>query len=128
MDERMAYRIGVLPRPGYKPEHLRARVFTHLHGKIWVDRESGVWRKVEAELMGPVTFGWFLVRLHKGARVEIMNREIESGRWAMTRLWYRTSLRIGLVKMVAMDEEHLYGEPPLQGVSAPGGRLTIEPE
>ncbi len=120
--ERMAYVIGVRPRPGYKPVSLRARVFTQLHGKLWVDQESGAWLKVEAELMGPVTFGWFLVRLHKGARVEIMNEEIGDGRWAMTRLWYRASVRIGLVKRIAMDEEHLYGEPPLAGFS----NLTVE--
>jgi hypothetical protein len=118
VDGRMAYVIGVRPRPGYKPANLRARLFTQLHGKLWVDQESGAWLKVEGELMGPVTFGWFLVRLHKGARVEILNREIKDGQWAMTRLWYRASVRIGLVKRIAMDEEHLYGELPLNGSSS----------
>jgi hypothetical protein len=114
---RTAYVIGVRPRAGYKPASLRAKVFTELHGKLWVDRESGAWLKLEAELMGPVTFGWFLVRIHKGARVEAMNQEIGGGRWAMNRLWYRASVRIGLVKLMAMDEEHTYTEPPSGGPS-----------
>ena len=107
---RSAWVIGATPRQGYRPKTLRARIFTELEGKLWIDQASGAWLKVEGELVKPVTFGLFLVRLHRGARTVVLNEQIGDGLWSNTKLWYRASLRIGLVKSVAMDVEHLYSE------------------
>ncbi len=105
---RPAYVIAVEPRPGYRPRSLKAKVYTELEGKIWIDRENTACVKVRVEMRDRVNLAWFLVRIHEGAEAEVENMQISDGLWATKRLWYRASARIGLVKLMHIDQEYLY--------------------
>ncbi len=105
---RPAYVIQATPRPGYRAKSSLARIFARLKGKLWIDKSTYAWLRVEAELVEDFTVGWILVRIHKGTRAEAETLPLEDGVWGMRRLWYQTSYRIGLIKYDHIRQEHRY--------------------
>lgn len=119
---RPAWVIAFTPRPGYRPKHFRARLFTKMSGRLWVDQETGHWVRVSAGLTGTVSFGWFLLRIYPLSKVEAEARLLDSGIWAIDRLWYIAALRAGLVKYMHWEQEHRYSDyrPPPAGPTERG--------
>lgn len=97
--------LEATPREGYHPRNLRARTLSQMEGKLWIDKKTGAWVRLEGELMEGVSFGWFLVRLHQGARATVEATPLDNGLWAPELLKYRVSMRIGLIKLVAVEQE-----------------------
>ncbi len=125
---RPAWVIEATPRHGYHPINWRAKLFTQLEGKLWIDKASYQWARVQAKLVDGVSFGWILVRMHKGGRVEVENVPLGDGLWAPKRLWYTVSLRVGLVKNYRVEEETRYSDyraPEVAG--GPEGLSSAEP-
>ncbi len=121
---RPCYVIEASPKPGYQPVDRYSKLFTQVKGRLWIDKQTGRWTKLEAELLDTVTFGWILVRIHQGARVRMTQRLVDGHAWLPAELWYRVSLRIGLVSLRYQESETVYdgytrGEPPLPA-SSPG--------
>lgn len=105
---RRVWVIAADPRPGYEPRNLRAKLFSGLKGKLWIDKETFQWHRAEGELVEDTWFGLFLLHMHKGGRVEITTRRIDEEVWAPDRLWFTVSLRIGLVKYLGFEQESRY--------------------
>ena len=63
-----------------------------------------------AELLDTVTFGWILVRIHKGSRVVLTQESVNQEAWLPRTLWYRVSIRIGLVSLRNVEVETTYGD------------------
>lgn len=121
---RPCYVVEASPRPGYEPVDRYSKLFTQVKGRLWIDKQTGRWTKLEAELLDTVTFGWILVRIHGGARVRMAQRLVDGDAWLPSELWYRVSLRIGLVSLRHQESETVYdgytrGEPRLPS-SSPG--------
>lgn len=110
VDSRPAYVIEATPRPGYKPRGRRAKLLTKLKGKIWIDKADYNWVRAEAELIDTVSFGWFLVRLAKGAKVEVETTRVNDEVWLPHRVWFTASARIALLKRVHLEQESQYRE------------------
>lgn len=113
---RPAWVVAFTPRPGYRPRHFRAKLFTKMTGRLWVDRETGHWVRVSAGLRGTVSFGWFLLRIYPLSKVEAEARLLDGGVWAIQRLWYVVALRAGLLKYMHWEQEHQYSDyrPPAE--------------
>ncbi len=94
---RPTYVIEASPRPGYKPVDRYSKLFTEVKGTLWIDKSNYGWVKLEAELLDTVTFGWILVRVYPGARVRLTQVQVAPDIWLPGELWYRVSVRIGLV-------------------------------
>lgn len=97
--------IGAQPRPDYRPRDRFARLFPALKGRLWISQQDYNWVRLEAELTDTVTFGWILLRIHEGARVRMEQTMIGNGVWLPRWMWLRVSARIGLVKLIRMEEE-----------------------
>lgn len=110
VDSRPAYVIEATPRPGYKPRGRRAKLLTKLKGKIWIDKADYNWVRAEAELIDTVSFGWILVRLAKGAKVEVETTRVNDEVWLPHRVWFTASARIALLKRVHLEQESQYRE------------------
>jgi hypothetical protein len=121
---RPCFVVEAAPKPGYEPVDRYSKLYTQVRGRLWIDKQTGRWTKLEAELLDTVTFGWILVRIHEGARVRMTQRLVDGHAWLPAELWYRVSLRIGLVSLRYQDSDTIYdgytrGEPPLSP-SSPG--------
>lgn len=105
------------PRPGYSPRDRRARIFPHLKGKLYIDQEEFHWVRAEAELFDTFSFGWILVRVHKGSRAVVEQSRTAEGHWVQTKIDLQADARVGLFKHYRIDQQILYSgfrKPPAE--------------
>jgi len=77
-----AYVLEATPRPDYHPPNQKARVLAGMKGKLWVDERHYHWVKVEADVIHPVNFGWFIAKVDPGTRFEFEQAPVgSSGIW-----------------------------------------------
>jgi hypothetical protein len=93
------------PRPGAQPKTRDARVLLKLRGRMWIDKSTYQWAKVEGETTDTISWGLFLARLNPGARLTFEQTEINSEIWLPKRLFVAGSGRIGLIKRLAEDQQ-----------------------
>ena len=110
VNSRPAYVIEATPRPGYDPVDRNSKLFTRVTGKLWIDKLDYRWARIEVELLDTVTFGWILVRVHKGSRVVLTQESVNKEAWLPRELWYRVSVRVGLVSLRNIEVETVYGD------------------
>jgi hypothetical protein len=92
------YVLDAQPKPGYEPKSLETRVLTGMRGRLWIDRESFQWVKVDAELFRPVAFGLFIAKVEPGTRFSLEQKPVSPSVWLPSRftmslnasiLWWR---------------------------------------
>jgi hypothetical protein len=130
---RACYVIEATPKPGYQPQNRFGRLFAHTYGKIWIDRETGYWVRVEGNLRETVNLGWIFVQMQKNTRAVAEQRPFPGVGWLMSELWYRTALRVGLFVHYRAEEKASYWgyeamtPEVLARVLRPGYRLPSDP-
>ena len=75
------YVLKATPRAGYQPPNMEAEVLTGMQGKLWIDKETFQWVKVEAQVMRPVLIEGFLARVEPGTRFELEKMPVADGVW-----------------------------------------------
>jgi len=75
------YELEATPRPGYKPPNIETKVLTGMRGKLWIDKQTYQWVKVEAEVIHPVSIVGFLARVEPGTRFELEEMPVDDGIW-----------------------------------------------
>jgi hypothetical protein len=79
-----AYQVYVLkaaPRVGYQPPNMESEVLTGMQGKLWIDKQTFQWVKVQAQVIRPVSIEGFLAEVEPGTRFELEKRPVENGIW-----------------------------------------------
>jgi hypothetical protein len=76
-----------------------------LCGRMWIDKTTYQWARVEAETTDTISWGLFLARLNSGAKMIFEQTEVNSELWLSKRLLLTGSGRVGLIKKLARDEE-----------------------
>jgi hypothetical protein len=90
------YRLHATPREGYRPRTRFGRIFTRTDATIWIDKTSGEWRRVDAELVETVNLGWIFVQIRQGSRARVEQLPFPGAGWQMSNLSYFTVARVGL--------------------------------
>jgi len=75
------YELQATPRRGYQPPNSEAKVLTGMEGKLWIDKKTYQWVKVEAEVMRPVSIAGFLAQVQPGTRFELEKMPVDDGIW-----------------------------------------------
>lgn len=119
IDGRPAWVIEGTPRDGYHPKDRRAKLFTGLKGKVWIDQADYQVVKAEGELIEPVYFALFLVRIGKGAWVKVEQTRVAEGLWLPKRIDYQVSARIGFIKSMNEARFASYSAYQKQQTAAP---------
>lgn len=81
LDGHQVYVIQATPRPGYRPPDKQSAVLRGMQGKLWIDKKSHQWVKVEAEVMRPVSIYGFLAKVEKGTRFELEKTPVQENVW-----------------------------------------------
>ncbi len=81
VDQYEVYELEAKPRPGYQPPNREAQVLTGMEGKLWIDKNTFQWVKVEATVIHPVSIAGFLARVEPGTRFELEKAPVEDGIW-----------------------------------------------
>jgi len=105
IDGRPVWIVSGEPRPGAQPGSRDARALLKIRGRMWIDKATCQWARVEAETIGTISWGVFLARLHPGAKLVFEQTEVDADTWLPKRLFMSGSGRVGLVKRLAEDEE-----------------------
>jgi hypothetical protein len=96
------------PRPGYSPRSRDAKVLPHVRGKLWIDQRTYHWVKLDAEVIDPVYWGLFLVRLDQGARIRFDETRVNDEVWLPRWISIAASARIGIFKKLRVQEDTTY--------------------
>ena len=105
VDGRAVWIISGAPRPGAQPKSSDAKLLLKIHGRIWIDKQTFQWARVEAETTGTISWGLFLARLNPGSRMIFEQMEVNSELWLPKRLFLTGSGRLGLIKRIAEEDE-----------------------
>jgi hypothetical protein len=96
------------PRTGYRPRSRDAKILPNVKGKLWIDQRTYHWAKFEAEVIHPVSWGLFLVRLDEGARIRFDETRVNDEVWLPQRISITASARIGIFKKLRVQEDTTY--------------------
>ena len=75
------YMLQATPRPGYQPPNTETKVLTGMQGKLWIDKQTYQWVRVEAEVVHFVSIVGFLARVDPGTRFELEKMPVDDGIW-----------------------------------------------
>ena len=105
VDGRSVWVVSGAPRPGAKARSGDGKMLLKVRGRMWIDKATYQWARVEAETTDTISWGLFLARLNPGAKLVFDQTEINAELWLPKRLLLTGSGRIGLMKRLARDEE-----------------------
>ena len=57
-----------------------------MRGRLWIGKSDDKWVKVEAEVVKPVPFGWFLAKVDPGTSFVVVQSRVANGLWLPSRL------------------------------------------
>lgn len=75
------YLLTATPRSGYQPPNMEAKVLTGMQGKLWVDKQTYQWVKVEARVIHSVSIEGFVARVEPGTRFELEKVPVTDDIW-----------------------------------------------
>jgi hypothetical protein len=81
LDGYEVYVLKAMPRADYQPPNMEARVLRGMQGKLWIDKKTFQWVKVEARVIHPVSIEGFLAKVEPGTRFELEKVEVADGIW-----------------------------------------------
>jgi hypothetical protein len=105
VDGHATWIIAGTPRAAYHGQDRETRALLKIRGKIWIDKTSYQWVRLEAETTETISFGIFLARLNPGARLVFEQTPVSDTLWLPRRLYLKGTGRVGLIKKIAMDQE-----------------------
>lgn len=111
------YVFEAKPKSDYQPPVEKARVLTGMRGKLWIDKSQYHWVKVEAEVIHPVEFGFFVAQVKPGTQFELEQGPVGS-------VWlpkhFSQSVNATVFGLYGMHnrEESLYSDYQLPSVAA----------
>ncbi|MFZ0537399.1 MAG: hypothetical protein WAM47_11070, partial [Candidatus Sulfotelmatobacter sp.] len=65
----------------YRPPNMETEALTGMEGKLWIDRASFQWVKVEAQVMHPVSIAGFLAQVEPGTHFELEKQPVAPDIW-----------------------------------------------
>ena len=106
---RAAWKIEAIPHPGYKPSDMRAEIFPHVKGIIWVDKQDKLWAKAEADAFEPMSVGFSLIaKLEQGAHLFFEQVRMEDGVWLLRQFGIHAVAHVAVVKRIGIDQGTTY--------------------
>jgi hypothetical protein len=105
VDGRPVWVVSGAPRPGAAAKSGDAKMLLKLRGRLWIDKATYQWARVEAETTDTISWGLFLARLNSGAKLVFEQAEVSPDLWFPKRLHLIGSGRIGLLKRLSQEQE-----------------------
>ena len=75
------YVLKATPRADYRPPNMESQALRGMQGKLWIDKQTFQWVKVEAQVIRPVSIEGFLAEVEPGTRFELEKMPVGDGVW-----------------------------------------------
>jgi hypothetical protein len=105
-----AWVIDAEPKPGYRPAHPRARMFTKVRAKVWIEQATYHWVKMDAEALDTLTFGFGLLRIAPGGTLHFEQVRVNSEIWLPSRVLIHADARLALIKKLRAEIDIRYSD------------------
>jgi hypothetical protein len=113
-DEQIAgrdvYAIDATPRQGFHPTQPHADILPKLKGRVWIDRNDYGWAKIQVETVDTISWGLFLVRIHKGSQIALEQTRVNNEIWLPSKLLVTGGARVALLMNANVDLESDYSK------------------
>jgi hypothetical protein len=73
--------LDATPKPGYEPLTRETKVLKGMQGRLWIDKDSGQWVKVQAEVVQPVSLYGFFAKVRPGTRFLLEQEPVAPHVW-----------------------------------------------
>jgi len=105
------YVLKATPKRGYRPPNMDTQVLKGMHGKLWIDKKTFQWVRVEAEVIHPVSIEGFVAQVEPGTRFELEKTPIEDGKvWLAKHYSMRAKAKVlFLFDHKSEDDETYFG-------------------
>jgi hypothetical protein len=104
------YVLKATPRPGYQPPNMDTQVLKGMEGRLWIDKKTYQWVKVEARVIHPVSIEGFLAQVEPGTQFELEKMPVEGDIWLPKHYGMKASAKIFfLFGHKTHDDETYYG-------------------
>jgi hypothetical protein len=100
--------IEATPRKDFHPTQPHADILSKIKGKLWIEKKDYNWVKAEAESIDTISFGLFLFRVHKGARLSFEQVHLNDEVWLVRRFYINGGARLALLKNEAVEQEDTF--------------------
>lgn len=100
-----AHVIEVTPRKDFHPTQPHGDVLSKVRGKLWIEKKDYNWVKAEVESIDTISFGLFLVRIHKGAQLTFQQLHLNDEVWLPERFYIKGGARVALFKNEGIEQE-----------------------
>jgi hypothetical protein len=102
--------IEATPRKDFHPTQPHADILSKIKGKLWIEKQDYNWVKAEAESFDTISFGLFLLRIHKGARFSFDQIHVNDEVWLVRRFYINGGARLALLKNEAVEQEDIFSD------------------
>jgi hypothetical protein len=100
------YVLSATPRPDYRPPNNEAKVLTGMQGRLWIDKKTYQWVKVEAQVVRPVSIQGFLARVNPGTQFELEKMPVSGEVWLPKHFAMKANAKIlGFISHNSQDDE-----------------------
>ncbi len=97
------WKIQAEPKPGFKPRDRRAGAFKNVRGTLWIDQAGYQWVKADIDVIGTISWGWFVLRIPPGAKIEFSQTRVNDEVWLPKQVHIRADAKLGLIKTFRAD-------------------------
>jgi hypothetical protein len=99
-----------MPKSGYRTHFKYGKMFSNVHGKIWIDEQDFVWMKADANVVAPFLNGFVLGESAAGDAHPIRTTRIAEGTWLPKRIEIKAEAKIIFLQNYQMQEVITYSE------------------
>ncbi|MGH9774681.1 MAG: hypothetical protein ACRD50_07015 [Candidatus Acidiferrales bacterium] len=108
LNGRETYVIAAEPRPGFQPHMKYANYLPKFRFHIWIDKAELQWVKLHVDVLDTVSWGLFLLRLHKGSQIELEQTRVNDEVWLPEHVHARLDARVGLLMQFNIEVDQTY--------------------
>ena len=107
-------------KPGYQPSNRETKVLTGMTGKLWIDKATDQWVRVQAEVIKPVNFYGFFAKVGPGTNFALEQEPVGDKIWLPKRFSMRVKASaLGMFNENSADDEtYADYKPILKGATA----------
>jgi hypothetical protein len=116
--------LDATPKAGYQPTSHETKVLAGMRGRMWIDKASGQWVRVQAEVFETVSFYGFFAKVHPGTKFLLEQEPVAENLWLPKHFRTQVSASVlGFISEDSVDDETYSNYRPMsQALSHIGTR------
>ena len=102
------YVLRATPRKGYRPPNRDSQVLTGMEGRLWIDKATFQWVRVEAHVTHPVRIEGFLAEVEPGTQFELEKIPVSQDIWLASHFAMKSDAKVMLLFRHRSQEDDTY--------------------